>query len=183
MVPQLRVVVMLVCSWALLGCAGTAPETDPLRPTPAGDGAVLPDSTAPDWMAPDWTAPDAGPGADLLASAPDGAPCSVVIPLGKYKGDLSGEAAGKIIFNIVAGPAVGAGKFKLTQPKEATYPLALGGLDCKQLHAAIARPLGSTGGTDLRGSIVGLYRPAKGIFVGNWTMPFGQGKFKAYLQP
>lgn len=177
-----RLLSALLASCVLLGCAGTAePGPEPLLPEPPpsapGDAGLLPDGAALDDLG-------GGDGGTALDGAlpPDGAPCAVVIPPGRYKGDLSGDAAGKIIFDIVAGPAVGAGKLKLTQPKEATYPLTLGGLDCDQLHAAIAAPVGATGGTALRGSIAARFKASQ-LFAGSWTMPFGSGTFKAALQP
>jgi len=176
----------LICA-LLLGCAGTAerepgphPDLSPFAPS-GPDGGGLPEGAPCDTVA-----PDAGLVGDSGASVPgDGASCPTIAP-GAFAADLAGQATGTLTFKLVQGTGglgVSKGTFKITQPKAATYPLTLGSVDCGELHAAIARPEGSTGGTDLRGSIAAHYKAAQKIFVGTWTMPFGTGTFKARPKP
>jgi hypothetical protein len=164
--------VLLLLLGACAGSVSTAPLLDGTQPQ-ADAGAA------------DASPMDAGVMGDGAAPAPDAQVC-LPVPEGKYKGSLSGEGSGTIVFKVVAasvGQTFSSGSFKVTAPKVKTFPLDLAGIHCHKLTAAIARPEGTTGGTDLRGSIRADYRPNNTLFRGDWTMPFGEGTFKAKLQP
>jgi hypothetical protein len=180
---------------ALAGCVGEAdryPATqDPVSPTPLpttpdSDAGVTPAiqtdagvAAATDGVA----APDSLAVPDSLASCPP-------VPPGKYKGTFSGQGSGVITFTVVDGKAYGKlgqtfsrGFLKVKDPKKTDFPLVDAEILCNKLVVGIGRPAGTTGGTNHRGSILATYRPGNKLFKGNWTMPFGQGTFKAYFTP
>ena len=175
---------------ALAGCAGQAdryyPPQDPVPPAPIpttpGDdaGALLPDATSP---------ADAKTSTDGVA-VPDSLAACAPVPPGKYKGTFSGQGSGVITFTVVDGKAYGKlgqtfswGLLKVKDPKVEDFPLIDAEILCDKLVVAVARPVGTTGGTDHRGSITAIYQPGNTRFKGQWTMPFGQGTFKAPFVP
>lgn len=149
--------------------------------------------------------PDAGPGSDsggthgdrgaADSTRLDGAPhpdlgsCTVTVPAGIYRGSVAGGYTGTITFKLAAGAQgltfVDQGSEMVVDKSggKVTFPLLLGSLACTVLHAALGRPPGSTGGTDLRGAIDGTFK-APDTFKGTWNLPGSvTGTFKASLVP
>ncbi len=172
----------------LSGCAGEGTSL----PADLGEPGIFPDSG----VAPDQTGPlaDATLGPDGAAPVDGGAPtadagaCKAVVPAGTYKGTLQGMLTGTITFQLAVVPGglalVEAGSKVVVDKNQTktTYPIVMGTLACTKLHAALARPPGSTGGTDLRGAIDGTFSPPD-TFKGSWNLPGSTtGTFKAVKQ-
>jgi hypothetical protein len=171
----------------VVGCGGERPDVVPDSGAGAGieagaqpqdHGAVPPAGDA------GLDQPAVGPEPDGTKHAADtGAGCPT-IPPGTYKGNIAGAYSGTISFKLAAGatgPVLVEQGSKLEA--KATYPIVMGSITCGKLHAALARPPGSSGGTDLRGTIDGTF-VAPSSFKGTWNLPGNaSGTFKANLVP
>lgn len=155
----------------MAGCPGEGPgwdagqgqprgRSDSGAAAPASDGAVM--------------TPTAEAGTGDAGACPE-------VPAGSYRGKVTGDRTGTIAIEL----RLSGGKLVLAPGSNITFdkvfPLVLGTIVCGKLEATIARPEGSTGGTDYRGGIRGTYLAAPTPrFKGDWNMPGDdQGTFTA----
>ncbi len=163
----------------LIACAGERP------PTGQADLGVTPGH---DWgggfqVDTDHAAGEGGVADGLAVHEGGGCP---QVTAGTYTGTLAGSYTGTISFKVAAGAGgltVESGAVVVTKSGggATTFPFVLPGLTCGALHSALGRPPGSTGGTDLRGTLDGTFT-APGTFKGAWNLPGdATGTFKAKL--
>jgi hypothetical protein len=161
---------------------GTAPGLDQGEPARFPDAGSDLQLLTDHGTAPDAATEDSVPRSDL-------GPCTVTVPAGTYRGSVAGGYTGTITFKLSASAQgltfVDQGSEMVVDKTggKVTFPLLLGSLACGVLHAALGRPPGTTGGTDLRGAIDGTFK-APDTFKGTWNLPGSvTGTFKASLVP